>query len=64
MKLYTDMYYLTTFNIPKHEGASEWVAEGCNQKSTRICHEMKGISTFASSKTNVDNPSNSSVHIT
>ena len=47
--------HLNTFNIPKHEGVNEWAGRGHNQKTTRKCHEIKKISTFASSKTNSDN---------
>ena len=55
MKLGPDMNHLSTFNISKHEGVNEWAGEGRNQKTTRKCHEIKIISTFASSKTNSDN---------
>ena len=55
MKLGPDMYYLNTFNIGKQEGVIEWVGGRHNQKTTRKCHKMKRISTFASSETNLDN---------
>ena len=55
MKLVPDMYHVNTFNIPKHEGVNKWAGGGRNQKTTRKCHEIKRISTFASSKTNSDN---------
>ena len=60
MKLGPDKYHLNTFNIPKHEGVKEWArrrgsGEDCNQEITRKYHEIKRISTFASSKTNSDN---------
>ena len=55
MKLGPDMYHLNTFNKPKHEGVNKWTGVGCIQKITRKCHEIKRISTFASSKTNSDN---------
>ena len=55
MKLGPDIYHLNTFNIPKHEGVNKWVGGGRIQKTTRKCHEIKRISTFASSKTNLDN---------
>ena len=55
MKLGPDMYHLNTFNIPKHEGITEWAGGGRNQKTTRKCYEVKRISTFTSSKTNSDN---------
>ena len=54
MKLGPYMYHLNTFNIPKHDVINEWTGGGHNQKITR-CHEIKKISTFASSKTNSDN---------
>ena len=50
-----DMYHLSTFNIPKHEGVNEWAGERRNQKTTRKCHKIKRILTFASSKTSSDN---------
>ena len=28
MKLVPDMYYMNTFNIPKHEGANKWAGGG------------------------------------
>ena len=49
------MYQLNTFKIPKHEGVNKWVGGGRNQKTTRKCHEVRRISTSASSKTNSDN---------
>ena len=55
MKLGPVMYHLKTFNIPKYESVNEWASVGCNQKSTKKCHEIKRISTFASSKNNSDN---------
>ena len=55
MKLGPDMYHLNTFNIPKHEGVNKWVGRGRIHKTTRKCHEIKSISTFASSQTNADN---------
>ena len=63
MKLAPDMYHLNAFNIPKDEGVNKWEGEGWSggggrgriQKTTRKCHEVKRISTFASSKTNSDN---------
>ena len=48
-------YHLNTFNIPKHEGVNKWAGGGCDQKFIRKCHEIKRISTFASSKTSSDN---------
>ena len=58
IKLGPDMYHLSTFNIPKHEGDNKWASGGrgvCNQKTTSKCHEIKRISTFTSSKTNSGN---------
>ena len=55
MKLGPDMHHLNTFHIAKHEGVNKWAGGGRNQKTTRICHEIKRILTFASSKTNSDN---------
>ena len=55
MKLGPDMYHLNTFNIPKHEGVNKWAGGERNRKTTTKCHEIKTISTFASSKTNSDN---------
>ena len=55
MKLGPDMHHLNTFNIPKHEGVNELAGGGRNPKITRKCHEIKKISTFASSKTNLYN---------
>ena len=55
MKLCPDMYHLNTFNIPTHEGVNKWVGGGHIQKATRIYYKIKRISTFASSKTNLDN---------
>ena len=55
MKLGPDMYHLNTFNIPKHKGVNKWVGRGRIHKATGKCHEIKRISTFASSKTNSDN---------
>ena len=55
MKLGQDMYHLNTFNIPKHEGVNDWAGGGHNQKTTRKCHEIRRISTFTSSKANLDN---------
>ena len=64
MKFDSDMYYLNTFNIPKHQDVNKWAGEGGGggwggwgriQKTTRKSLEIKRISTFASSKTNSDN---------
>ena len=55
MKLGPDVYHLNTFNIPKHEGVNEWAGGWRSQKATRKCHEIKKISSFASSITNSDN---------
>ena len=49
------LYHLNTFNIPNNDGVNEWVGGGCNQKSTRKCHEIKRISTLTSSKTSLEN---------
>ena len=54
MKLDPDLCHLNTFNIAKHEGVNASTGGGRNQKN-RKCHEIKKISTFASSKTNSDN---------
>ena len=55
MKLTPYLYQLNTFNIPNNEGVNEWVGGGCNQKTTRKYHEIKRISTLASSKTSLEN---------
>ena len=58
MKVGPDIYHLNTFNIPKHEGVNEWArcgeGAGWNQKITRKRHDIKRISTFASSKSDND----------
>ena len=51
MKLGPYLYHRNTFNIPNNEGVNEWMGGGCNQKTTRKCHEIKRISTLTSSKT-------------
>ena len=55
MKLGAGTYHLNTFNIPKYEGVNKWVGGVCNQKTTRKCHEIKRISTFALSKNKSEN---------
>ena len=58
MKLSPYLYHLNTFNIPNNEGVNVWVGgggQGRNQKTTRKCHEIKRISTLASSKTILEN---------
>ena len=50
MKLGPYLYHLNTFNIPNNGAVNEWRGRGRNQKTTRKCHEIKGISTLASSK--------------
>ena len=55
MKLGPDMYPLNTFNIPNYEGVNKWMGRGRIQKTTRKCHVIKRILTFASSETNSDN---------
>ena len=49
MKLGPYLYRLNTFNIPNNEGVNEWV--GVEPKN----HEIKRISTLASSKTSLEN---------
>ena len=57
MKLDPYLYHLNTFNIQNNDSDNEWVGGGgvCNQKTTRKCHEIKGISTLTSSKTSLEN---------
>ena len=55
MKLGPYLYHLNTFNIPNNDGVNECVGGGRNQKTTRKCHEIKRISTLASSKTSLEN---------
>ena len=52
MKLDPYLYHLNTSNIPNNDGVNEWVGGGCNQKTTRKCHEIK---TLTSSKTSLEN---------
>ena len=55
MKLGPYLYHLNTCNIPNNEVVNEWVSGGCNQKTTRKCHEIKRISTLTSPKTTIEN---------
>ena len=60
MKLGPYLYHLNTFNIANNEGVNEWAGWGGggglrNQKTTRKCHEIKRMSTLASSKTILEN---------
>ena len=57
MKLGPYLYHLNTFNIANNEDVNEWGGGGggCNQKTTRKCHEIKRISTLTSSKTILEN---------
>ena len=63
MKLGPDMYHLNTINIPIHEAVNKWADGGRIQKATRKYHEIKRISTFASSKTNSDNAKEKGIFI-